>query len=132
MAGSVSSRAGDAGVFWAGQGLFTGAVCVVVDRRELGMDSRRTDWSLQDLDRGAVVAAAVLIGIGGVLGLVGLSVGSAALVGGWRRWYRRVDLAPRELARLKWEQARAAAGAGVGAWQQVEEKGYTPRRERTL
>jgi hypothetical protein len=119
-------------VFWAGQGLFTGAVCVVVDRRELGMDSRRTDWSLQDLDRGAVVAAAVLIGIGGVLGLVGLSVGSAALVGGWRRWYRRVDLAPQELARLKWEQARAAAGAGVGAWQQVEEKGYTPRRERTL
>jgi hypothetical protein len=96
------------------------------------MDSRRTDWSLQDLNRSAVLAAAVLIGIGGLLGLVGLSVGSAAMVAACRRWYRRVDLPPHELARLKWEQARAAAGAGAGAWQQTEEKVYTPRRERTL
>jgi hypothetical protein len=35
------------------------------------MDSRRTGWSLQDLDRGVVLAGAVLIGIGGLLGLVG-------------------------------------------------------------
>jgi hypothetical protein len=92
---------------------------------------RRTDWSLQDVDRSAVLAAAVLIGIGGLLGLIGLSVGGGALVAACRRWYRRVDLAPHELARLKWEQARAAAGAGAGAWQETEEKVYTPRRERT-
>jgi hypothetical protein len=92
---------------------------------------RRTDWSLQDVNRSAVLAAALLIGIGGLLGLIGLSVGGAALATACRRWYRRVDLPPHELARLKWEQARAAAGAGAGAWQETEEKVYTPRRERT-
>jgi Tfp pilus assembly protein PilV len=91
---------------------------------------RRTDWSLQDINRRTVLVAAVLIGIGGILGLAGLSVASAAVIQACRRWFRRVDLAPHELARLKWEQAKAAAGAGAGAWQETEIKTYTPRHDR--
>jgi hypothetical protein len=110
--------------------LCRGAVRVVVDELERGMD-RRTDWSLQDVNRRTVLVAAVLIGSGGVLALAGLSVASAAVIQACGRWYRRVDLAPHELARLKWEQAKAAAGAGAGAWQETEVKTYTPRRDRT-
>jgi hypothetical protein len=95
------------------------------------MDHRRTDWSVQDINRGAVLTAAVLLAISGLLGLAGLSVASAAVIAACRRWYRRVDLPPHELARLKWEQAKAAAGAGAGAWQETEIKTYTPRRERS-
>ncbi len=93
------------------------------------MNSRRTDWSLDDLDRGTVLTAAVLVGIGSLLGVAGVSVGCVAVIGACRRWYRRADLSPQELARLKWEQARAAASAGAGAWQELESK-YAPRSAR--
>jgi hypothetical protein len=58
----------------------------------------------------------VLIGVGSALGLAGLAMGAAALATAGRRWYSRADLSPGELARLKWEQAKAAAGASSGAW----------------
>jgi hypothetical protein len=95
------------------------------------MDNRRTDWSLEDINRGTMLTAVVLMAIGALLGLAGISVGSAAVIGACRRWYRRVDLPPHELARLKWEQAKAAAGAGAGAWRDTEVKTYSPRRERS-
>ena len=91
------------------------------------MDQRRTDWSLQDINRTTVLAAVLLMAIGALLGLAGIAVGSAAVMGACRRWYRRVDLPPNELARLKWEQAKAAAGAGAGAWRETELKTYNPR-----
>ena len=89
--------------------------------------SRRTDPSIEDLPRGTLVVAAVLIGLGGVLGLAGLATGAAALATACRRWYGRADLAPADLARLKWEQAKAAAGAGSGAWRETELAKHTPR-----
>jgi hypothetical protein len=95
------------------------------------MDRRRTDWSLDDINRGTLLTAVVLMAVGALLGLAGISVGGAAVIGACRRWYRRVDLPPQELARLKWEQARAAAGAGAGAWREAELRTYRPRRERT-
>jgi len=95
------------------------------------MDNRATDWSLQDINRGTVLAAAVLTAIGALLGFAGISVGAAAVIGACRRWYRRVDLPPHELARLKWEQAKAAAGAGAGAWHETELKTYSPRGARS-
>ncbi|HEY0815497.1 MAG TPA: hypothetical protein VGE11_19685 [Pseudonocardia sp.] len=95
------------------------------------MDRRRTDWTLQDINRGTVLAAVALMAIGALLGLAGISVGSAAVIAAGRRWYRRVDLPPHELARLKWEQARAFAGAGAGAWHETEQKSYSPRSERS-
>src|SRR5207344_2909279 len=56
--------------------------------------SRRTDPSPEDLPRGLLVVAAVLIGVGSALGLAGLAMGAAALATAGRRWYSRADLSP--------------------------------------
>jgi hypothetical protein len=93
------------------------------------MTDRRTDPSLQDLNRGMVVAAAALVVAGGVLGATGFALGAAAVVFAGRTWCRRADLTPNQLARLKWEQARAAAGAGAGAWREREVALYSPRSD---
>jgi hypothetical protein len=100
--------------------------------REREMDQRCTDWSTDDVNRRTVLVAALLVVIGGLLGMAGLSVASAALVAASRRWYRRVDLPPQEIARLKWEQATAAALAGAGAWRETESKSYVPRSVRAV
>jgi len=63
-----------------------------------------------------LAAAAFLIGLASLIGLAGLATVAAALATAARRWYRRADLAPADLARLKWEQVKASAGAGGGAW----------------
>jgi hypothetical protein len=90
--------------------------------------ARQTDPSLRDVPRPMVLAAAVLIGLACVLGLAGLATVAAALATAGRRWYGRADLAPADLARLKWEQTKAAAAAGGGAWRDTELAKYTPRR----
>ncbi|MFC5231253.1 hypothetical protein [Pseudonocardia zijingensis] len=95
------------------------------------MDERRTDPSLQDLNRGVLIAGAGLLALAGVLGLAGFAMFCAALVGATRTWYRRADLTPRELATLKWHQAKVAASAGAGAWQDHEKNAYSPRSART-
>ena len=92
--------------------------------------SRRTDPSLSDLPRELLAVAAVLIGVGSALGMAGLAVAAAALATACRRWYSRADLTPGELARLKWEQAKAAAGAGSGAWRETELAKLSPRGGR--
>ena len=77
-----------------------------------------------------LIAAAVLIGLGSAVGLAGIATGAAALATACRRWYSRADLTPSELARLKWEQAKAVAGAGTGAWLETEQAKYAPRSGR--
>ena len=76
-----------------------------------------------------LAVAAVLIGVGS--GMAGLAVAAAALATACRRWYSRADLTPGELARLKWVQAKAAAGAGSGAWRETELAKYSPRSAST-
>jgi len=89
--------------------------------------ARRTDPSVQDIPRGMLAAAAVLMGLASLIGLAGLATAAAALATASRRWYGRADLAPADLAQLKWEQVKAAVGAGRGAWQETEVAKYTPR-----
>ena len=110
----------------------SGAVSGDDESREHDMatPSRRTDPSLQDLPRELLAVAAVLIGVGSALGLAGLAMGAAALATAGRRWYNRADLSPGELARLKWEQAKAVAGASSGAWRETELAKYSPRSGR--
>lgn len=94
------------------------------------METRPTDWSLNDVNRRTLVIAALLVGTGGLIGAAGFLVAGGALVAAARSWYQRVDLPPQELARLKWEQAKAAAGAGAGAWRDTESTMYAPRSSR--
>jgi hypothetical protein len=91
------------------------------------MTERRTDPSVQDLNRGLLIAAGVLLAVASVAGLAGFATFSAALIAATRRWYRRTDLAPQHLANLKWQQAKAAVEAGAGAWRDTEKLAPPPR-----
>jgi hypothetical protein len=68
------------------------------------------------LDTSLVIGSAVLIGVGGLLGLIGTILGSSALLAATRRWAHQLDTQPSELARRRWEQARAATMAGADEW----------------
>jgi hypothetical protein len=91
------------------------------------MNDRRTDPSLQDLPRGLLISAGALLAVASVTGLAGFAMCAAAVMAATRRWYRRVDLPPHHIANLKWQQAKAAAGAGAGAWRDTEKNVYSPR-----
>ena len=96
------------------------------------MVDRRTDPSLQDLNRGMLLMAAALVVAGCVVGASGFALGAAAAVGAGRRLVPtgRPDSQPaREVEDA--EHARAAAGAGAGAWRDTELKTYSPRTGAT-
>ena len=63
-----------------------------------------------------LVAGGVLAGIGALLGCVGALLVSSALVSASRRWVRQLDPPPSAMAKVKWQQARAATTAGARAW----------------
>jgi len=63
-----------------------------------------------------LLAGGVLAGIGGLLGCVGALLVSSALVSASRRWVRQLDPPPSAMAKVKWQQARAATTAGARAW----------------
>ena len=63
-----------------------------------------------------LVAGGVLAGIGGLLGCAGALLVSSALVSASRRWVQQLDPPPSAMAKVKWQQARAAPTAGARAW----------------
>jgi hypothetical protein len=63
-----------------------------------------------------LVAGAVLVTTGGILGLLGLGMGTIALVRAARRRVERMEIPPSEFARTQLARAKAATSAGVGAW----------------
>jgi len=68
------------------------------------------------LNTGPLLAGAVLIGIGSLLGLAGLAIAGAALGAAARRYVNNMEVPPSELAKQNLAKARAAASAGVSAW----------------
>jgi len=63
-----------------------------------------------------LVAGSVLVATGGILGLLGLGLGTVALVTAARRRVGQMEIPPSEFARTQFARARAATSAGVGAW----------------
>ena len=90
------------------------------------MTNHRTDPSIQDVHRGLVMAAVIMVLAGTAVGAAGLAVAGVAVISSGRRWSRRVEMSPGDLAKLKWGQARASAGAVAGAWRDAEQ----PHRAR--
>jgi hypothetical protein len=68
------------------------------------------------LQTGPLLAGAVLIGIGSLLGLAGLAIAGATLTAAARRYVNNMEVPPSELARQQLAKARAAASAGASAW----------------
>jgi hypothetical protein len=65
---------------------------------------------------GPLVVGGILIGIGAVVAMAGAAVAGTHLFAATRAWMRELETPPGELARLKWEQAKAAAASGAGTW----------------
>jgi hypothetical protein len=63
-----------------------------------------------------VVVGAVLIGVGGLIGISGVIVGGTALMSAARRWFRELEVPPSEAVKHKLGQTRAATVAGATAW----------------
>ncbi len=59
-----------------------------------------------------------LIGIGAATTIAGMVVSGKHLVEATRAWARELETPPDQLARLRWEQAKAAASAGAVAWRE--------------
>jgi hypothetical protein len=69
------------------------------------------------LNSAPMVVGAVLIGVGGLIGMSGLIVGSTALMSATRRWFRELEVPPSEAVKHKLGQTKAATVAGATAWQ---------------
>jgi hypothetical protein len=68
------------------------------------------------VNRNLLVGGGVLVGIGGLLGLTGIALVGSALLSATRQWVNQLERPPSEIARRKWQQAKAAATAGAEAW----------------
>jgi hypothetical protein len=68
------------------------------------------------VNQGLVVGGAVLVGLGGLLGFAGMLLVTSAVAAAARRWMRQLERPPSDIAKRKWQQARAATSAGTQAW----------------
>jgi hypothetical protein len=67
-------------------------------------------------NRSLLVGGGVLVGLGGLLGFTGMALVASALISATRQWMDQLERPPSEMARRRWEQAKAAASAGAAAW----------------
>jgi hypothetical protein len=68
------------------------------------------------VNTGPLLAGAVLIGIGSLIGLAGLAISGATLAAAARRWVDNMEVPPSQLAQQHLAKVRAAASAGASAW----------------
>ena len=65
---------------------------------------------------GPLVVGGILIGAGALVAIVGVAVAGTHLAAATRSWIKELETPPSQLARLKWEQAKAAAVSGSSTW----------------
>jgi hypothetical protein len=71
------------------------------------------------LDKRMVTAGGALVVAGGLLGFAGMAIAGTALLVAARRWVQQMEVSPRELAALRWQQAKQATMAGAQAWREA-------------
>lgn len=69
------------------------------------------------VNRRLLMGGGVLIGVGGLCGFAGVLLVGSALVSFTRQRAGQLERQPGEIAKLKWQQAKAATSAGAKAWQ---------------
>jgi hypothetical protein len=65
---------------------------------------------------GPLLVGGILIGIGAVVAMAGVAVAGTHVAAATRAWIKDLETPPGQLARLKWEQAKAAAVSGSATW----------------
>ena len=78
----------------------------------------RPDGNWPQVRSGPLLVGGILIGIGAVVAMAGLAVAGTHLVAATRAWMSELETPPGELARLKWEQAKAVAASGAATWRE--------------
>jgi hypothetical protein len=78
-------------------------------------DTSSSNWP--QVRTAPLVTGGSLVAVGGLIALAGVIVGGLHLITATRQWIAEMEVPPSELAKIKWAQAKAAATAGVGAWQ---------------
>jgi hypothetical protein len=70
------------------------------------------------LESGPLLAGGILVGIGAVVALAGLTVAGSHVVAATRAWIKELETPPSQIARLRWEQAKTAAVSGANTWRE--------------
>ena len=68
------------------------------------------------LNRGALMSGAVLVGVGGLLGATGVLLGTFAILSATRQWMKHLETPPSEIAAQRLHQAKVASSAAADAW----------------
>lgn len=97
---------------------------VLVEHKDIGEGAMANEYGTADrpamnwpqLKSGPLVVGGILIGIGAVATIAGMAVAGKHLVDATRAWANELETPPDQLARLRWEQAKAAALAGADAY----------------
>jgi hypothetical protein len=72
------------------------------------------DWP--QVRSGPLAVGGIMVGIGALVAMAGAAVAGTHLVAATRAWIKDLETPPDQLARLRWEQAKAAAAAGASTW----------------
>jgi hypothetical protein len=65
---------------------------------------------------GPLAVGGILIGLGALVAMAGAAVAGTHVLAATRAWIKDLETPPDQLARLRWEQAKAAAAAGASTW----------------
>jgi hypothetical protein len=83
-------------------------------------DVNGTETGIQ-VNKGLLLASALLLGGGAVLGATGMLLGAASVISAARQWINQLERQPVDIARSRWQQVRAAGNAAANAWQNQAE-----------
>jgi hypothetical protein len=75
------------------------------------------------LNKKLLTTGAGLLAIGGLLGFAGMALAGAAVLSATRQWVGQMEVSPREMAALRWRQAKQASLAGAHAWRETTAAG---------
>jgi hypothetical protein len=97
---------------------------VLVEHMDIGEDAMANKYETArgpamnwpQVRSGPLIVGGILIGIGAMATIAGMAVAGKHLVDATREWANDLETPPDQLARLRWEQAKAAAFAGADAW----------------
>ena len=78
--------------------------------------TRRPAMDWPQVNSGPLMVGGILIGVGALVALAGVAVAGRHVVAATRAWVNELEVPPDQFARLRWEQAKAAAAAGTDAW----------------
>ena len=82
----------------------------------MAVGSNGAEPPLRYVDRRLVGSGVVLMTGGLLVCLVGATLGVVATVNACRRYLADLDESPKVMVRRRWQQAKSATAAGVGAW----------------